>query len=388
MSVVIINNSTIANSVLKNRPDVDLIILDWLLNEEDSNEAEEILSELKENLFAPIIIYTNKGLDQPKRIIHEKNLDRLTVVLDKYTVDGDQVFNKLEEWFQINPELKIFLKWAWQIEKSMGISLWNIYDLEVNGLKAIIDILSDQGELSTTPIEREIIYLFQKVLNRNIDKNINLYNSIKVDLTKLKNKPMTSTVDDFEKLRRFHIFERYKEPIPSSIFTGDILVNRNNEYFIVVTPSCDLCHPEKIENILMIKAEMLEDYRFGRNLCLTGNIVKKDKQKIEDKAKSCLTNNSEVTHFLPYAGNSKYGLICRFDHIKSIKIKLLQKKLKNGEIKCVETIDSPFIENLIQRMNAYLSRIGIRGVGKKEINKIIADTNDPNIKEIMNILFD
>ena len=41
---------------------------------------------------------------------------------------------------------------------------------------------------------------------------------------------------------------------------------------------------------------------------------------------------------------------------------------------CIEIIDSPFIENLIQRLNAYMMRLGVRDLSDSEIGKAVKDT--------------
>lgn len=132
----------------------------------------------------------------------------------------------------------------------------------------------------------------------------------------------------------------------------------------MVTPLCDLCQANKIENVLLLKAEPFdESYRKKENL---GN---------EEKARSYIQNNKEVIHYLPYALDLQTGLLCKFDQISTIKLKLLKERLKNGKMQCIETIDTPFVENLMQRMNAYLMRLGVRDLGKDEIRKILSDTN-------------
>lgn len=364
ISVVTKTNSTDAEYLIKNRPEFDLIILDWFLDEENDDEAKYLLDLLKNQIFAPIIIYTNKGVEGPSLFLKERRLERVTTVLDKAQIDGETVFKEITKWLTNNPELAIFLRWSFEVENKLNNSLWEIHDLEVEGLSALIDLLDQpQGE-SKIPKEKEIINLFDNVLQRKLsNSNEEFFSYVADHISKLQKAKETHPID-VEKLMKFHRFERYKSPILGSISTGDILKNEKDEYFILVTPSCDLCHPEKIENILLLRAEPFNQYRKKRNL-------------ENNKAEPCICNKPDIVHYLPYAANLPYGLICRFDHILSIKLPDLKKEIKDGKIQCVETIDSPFIEYLIQRMNAYMTRLGARDLAKAEIEKILHDTS-PN----------
>ena len=58
------------------------------------------------------------------------------------------------------------------------------------------------------------------------------------------------------------------------------------------------------------------------------------------------------------------------DGLSNIKKEELEKKLDEGAFKCIAVIDSPFIENLLQRMNSYLMRLGVRDLDKAEIRKL------------------
>lgn len=222
-----------AISAVKSRPEIDLVILDWFLNEENSIEAEMIMEELKRNLFVPIVIYTHQGVDHPKEVINQRKLNRIAIALNKADVNGDMVFQKIEEWFEENPELQIFLKWSWEVEKNLGAAQWTIYNLEAGGLKALIEIMKHPEDSSYVPREQDIIELFGKVLKRHLNYNQEFFTSISVNITNLMEGDPVQ-MDDLKKLKMFHRFERYKKPLSGTIWTGDILVNQWEEYSLVI----------------------------------------------------------------------------------------------------------------------------------------------------------
>lgn len=363
ISVVLATNSTEAEAIIKLRPELDLVILDWLLNEEDDLEAKDLLKLMRSKTFAPVIVYTDKGTEIPRAYIKEQNLERIARVLNKSDVKGDKVFDEIEKWLTENPELKIFLRWAYEVESKLNETLWTVHDLEKGGVRALVDLLKpteiQEGHSHITR-EQDLVDFFGKVLTRKLGNNETFMKSIKSDvdfLLEMKDKPEL----DVGKMKAFHSFERYRSSSPKSLWTGSILRDQSQGYFVVVTPVCDLCNKDKIENILLIKAEQLKKYRKER--CIGSG-----------DAKECIKNNIDCVHYLPYAADLPDGLVCRFDSVININKEQLEKMLDQQMMSCLAVIDSPFIENLLQRMNSYLMRLGVRSLDKSEITKLLKDT--------------
>ena len=363
VSVVLATSSTEAEAILKLRPELDLVILDWLLNEEDDLEAKGLLKLMRSQTFAPVIVYTNKGTETPLAYINEQNLGRIARVLNKSDVKGDKVFDEIEKWLTENPELKIFLRWAHEVESKLNETLWTVHDLEQGGVRALIDLLKPaeiQEGHSRITREQDLVNFFGRVLTRKLGNNETLLKSIENDVDLLLHKKSKVELD-VGKMKAFHSFERYKSSNPKSLWTGSILKHQSGRYFVVVTPVCDLCNKDKIENILLINAEPLKKYRKERSIAAGG-------------VKECMKNNIDCVHYLPYAADLSDGLICRFDSFVNFKKERLEKMLDQQQISCLAIIDSPFIENLLQRMNSYLMRLGVRSLDRSEIEKLLEDT--------------
>lgn len=361
ISVISVNNSKDAQNLIKCRPEINFIIIDWYLNEENSMESQVFISNLSDYLFVPIIIYTKQGTIEPKGFIEQKGLERIVRVLDKRDVDGELIFEEMEHWIQENPELKIFLKWSFEVEKNLNQVLWNIYGLETDGLKSLIETIKAGEDVSYMPVEYDLVGIFIKVLLRKLNDTENLFCSISENVKELSEGSESATLDP-EKIKMFHMFERYiSPPVSEPVWTGDILKKSDDEYFVVVTPACDLCNKNKIDNILLLGATPFGKYR-------------KEKQINSKKVENFINNKKDVNHYLPYIPDCPDGLLCRFDNICSIKLEEAKSKIKNENFNRIATIDSPFIENLIQRMNAYLMRLGVRELGEEEVKKIKQDT--------------
>ena len=362
ISVLSVKNSEDAKNLIKCRPEINFIIIDWYLNEENSMESQLFISDLSDYLFVPIIIYTKQGAIEPKEFIKERKLERIVRVLDKRDIDGDLIFEEMKHWIQENPELKIFLKWSFEVEKNLNQVLWNIYGLETDGLKSLIGTIKADEDVSYMPVEYDLVGIFIKVLLRKLNDTEKLFHSISGNVKELLEEAEFISLDP-DKIKMFHMFERYiSPPVSEPVWTGDILKKLDDEYFVVVTPACDLCNKNKIDNILLLGATPFGKYR-------------KEKTINSKNADNIINNKKDVYHYLPYVPDCPDGLLCRFDDISSIKIEDAKSEIEKEHFIRIATIDSPFIENLIQRMNAYLMRLGVRELGKEEVKKIKQDTN-------------
>ena len=355
-------SSTEAKLILQQRPELDIIILDWLLDEENAIEAQELLNYMRKKTFAPIIVYTDKGKEPPSLYLREKKLDRMSIVFNKSEVNGENLFKEIDTWLLQKPELRIFLRWSRQVEHTLNDTLWDIYNLDVNGIKSIIRLLNTPDDLSQLSQEEELVNFFSRILARKLSNQESLLKLIREDIQALPKLEEKTTEEKqqlgFVEMRTFHSFERYKFANSKLLWTGSILKSKAGKYFVVVTPACDFSHKNKIENILLLKAEPMDNYVKSRQLS-------------KGATESCLNHRTACVHFLPYAAGLKDGLICRFDNIFNIDEKQLRKNIDNAELTCLMVIDSPFIENLIQRMNAYLMRVGTRDIDNAEILNLL-----------------
>lgn len=355
-----------AQAIIQDRPEINVIVLDWYLNEEDSMESKLLLDHVKDNLFAPVLIYTKQSIEEPNSYVKERGLGKTVRVFDKSKVDCDSVFNEMRRWIDENPELKIFLKWSFQVEKTLNAAVWRVHDLELGGLKAVLELAAHEEDASHTPAEHDLVGLLLKVLSRRLSHNKDFFASIREDFEELMGSG-GHVEADVDTIRMFHEFERYiRPPVSEPIWTGDILKNGQGEYSIVVTPVCDLCQPGNIGSVLLLKAMPLKEFRKARGLGSS--------QSSNDKVKKILANRKTVLHYLPHVEGCEDGLVCLFDQIASVELEKAKGMISKGDLTRIVTIDSPFIENLVQRMNAYLMRLGVRNLTKEEIERLLEDT--------------
>jgi len=341
-----------------------LVILDWLLDEESDRESRQLLFFLKNHAFAPVIIYTDKGKEAPSYYLMKSHLNRIAMTLDKSEVKGEIVIGEIKKWLDANPELKIFLMWDNEVKRRLNQTLWAIHDLEIGGLRALVELLKTPDGFPLTTRERDLVDFFGGVLTRKLIVDEKFLKSIETIIENMLTLREETGVD-LSKLKTFHAFERYKAPGHEQICNGGILENNSGEYFIIVTPVCDFFYANKIERILLIEAEP-----FGKYI--------KNNRLSRGKLEACITNKKSVIHYLPYVPNLSEGLICHFDRISNVDFEDLKKLIDSQQMNCFAVMDSPFIENLMQRMNAYLMRLGVRDLHDGEITSLLDEATADN----------
>lgn len=210
-------------------------------------------------------------------------------------------------------------------------------------------------------IENYITQIFWKHLSNSLDLWINdkVRSSEKKEKSLLRytllhiQEYLELTADsDFE---NYHPAEIYiTPPIKDKVFTGDILLHKeSHERFIVLTPSCDLAHDGKTDNVLLSK---IDSNILIPELKAIINNPEESKGKIKSSRKyleKIITNNkSNKYHFLPKYKTLPAGLI-DFQNLKSVdKLKIKE------EFKIEAAINSSFVKDILARFSYYYSRQG------------------------------
>lgn len=189
----------------------------------------------------------------------------------------------------------------------------------------------------------------QKILERYILLHIQEY----LELT---------TESDFE---NYHPAEIYiTPPIKTKLFTGDILTeNDSNKRYIVLTPSCDLAHEGKTDNVLLVK---IEDKDVGEIFALKAIIndstVGKDKRNnATSKLKNLIKNSIPKYHFLPEYKKIAAGLI-NFQLLKSV-----DKNDISHHFTRLTSVNNSFTKDIVSRFSFYYSRQGSPDFNIEEI---------------------
>ena len=145
------------------------------------------------------------------------------------------------------------------------------------------------------------------------------------------------------------------------ICTGDIF-QKQNEYFVVLTPACDLAN-QKTENILLSKIISHKDIKlFNDHL---EELIRLDKVTAErkwDKKVEVLSKwfrNGELAryHFLPKVSFFPGGFI-DFQQISSVSYDAQNKRISELSFTKLGVLTDSFVKEIISRFGAYYQRQG------------------------------
>ena len=213
----------------------------------------------------------------------------------------------------------------------------------------------------TGTIENYITEIFWKHLSNSLDLWINDNERSDEEKQKSLLRYTLLHIQEYLELTADSNFENYHPaeiyitpPIKDKVFTGDILLNlESNERFIVLTPSCDLAHDGKTDNVLLTKID--SDILIPELKTIINN-PEESKGNIKSSRKDLeriITNNkSNKYHFLPEYKTLPAGLI-DFQNLKSV-----EKQKIEEEYKIEAAINSSFVKDILARFSYYYSRQG------------------------------
>lgn len=341
----------------------DGAVIDLKLDSDDVDKAEgnNIIRTIKKNFRIPVIILTGFKGDLEEDI--KENLFTKVVVKGECSID--EVLNHFIE-----------LKDNRLIQLLGENGMINQYLLEIFWNKIVDEYdywnKEYEGEKFARVVSRHIInYLFE-MLEMNNDGEFDEYDSSEVYII---------------------------PPIKEHLFTGDI-IKKDEEYYIVLMPACDLANEGKVKQVVLGKiisydktvftyrtelegmnkkinsytkkiieledkiAKCIEEnnflnsnkYLIEKNKYLELKFKKQNDKNITlEKIKKICTNNYKLSwHFLPCT-NRFCGGIIDFTDIQSINM----TDIKDGSVYSREcSISSGFIKDITARFSQYYARQG------------------------------
>lgn len=312
---------------ISNHIDAAIVDLDLLGIGVGDSSGNEIIKEIKQNLRFPVFVISSTPQNVEEGIREESSLFKIK----SRGEEGDF----LEEFVDIfNTGITQILNKKGTIEKYITTIFWK-------HLSNSIDIWVEDKERS--PDEKH------KSLLRYTLLHIQEY----LELTE------ESGFEDY------HPAEIYITPvIKPNVFTGD-LVNKigTDEYFIVLTPSCDLAQA-KAKDILLVNIESE-----GSNIITEKvNLIKKGKasEEVLLEAKNVIyelihNTYSNKYHFLPKYKEISGGVI-NFQKINSVRVREF-----SNDFNRIASINSNFTKDIVARFSYYYARQGSPDFNSNEI---------------------
>lgn len=315
--------------------DAAIVDLDLKNTGGQDSSGNEILKEIKNNLRFPVYVVTGTPQNVDEDLKDESAFFKI-----KTRGDVEEI-SYWEQFINIyNTGITQILNRKGTIEKYLSNIFWNHI---ADSIDLWITDKTRTPEQKEKTLLRYTLLHIQEYLEQNSD----------------------NTFDNYHPAEAYII-----PPVKQFVFTGD-LVNENSsgDKYIILTPSCDLAHEGKTENVLLVK---IENENVGEIAILKAKIkANESKGKVKDAKKNleCLiTNNKNKYHFLPSYKSIEGGLI-DFQVLKSVS-----KESILIDYKRVASLNSQFTKDVVSRFSYYYSRQGSPDFKVDEIYKSIIES--------------
>lgn len=218
-----------------------------------------------------------------------------------------------------------------------------ILDYFVNIYKTgIMNILGGRGQ-----IEQVLSKIYNNNIRHNIEEWLNLgsEDSSKTEAALLRF--IGHCIEDMlhTDYVKTYSTETYIAPLLNEeLAPGLIFKNDRDNYFLLITPACDLALRKGSR-----KSDTLQ-------LCCIENIIKHfpgTSQSAKNKRAATLQNRNNMFHHLPKSAVFEGGLV-NFQGLKTIEI----SEVENGNYKSVAKITSSYLKNILARFSNYYARQG------------------------------
>jgi len=328
---ILVTNKSSLDEVKKNITDYenfDIIILDVYDKKKKSNIGEKILIEIKKNFFIPIIFYTGFS-----HLIEDHKSEIIRIVNKSEGSDG--IIREIKNIS--NSNLLSFKK-----------KLKNY--LNENIRKYLWDHIHDNWENIRSEIEETSLdYLLIKRLGNALSERY-IGEILGPDAQCVKKHPLECYI---------------YPPLKAEIDSGDI-IKKGEEYFLVLTPSCDLVVREngkiKAEHILLVELIKLKDTSEYKEY-LENQTVKNEKN-----LKNIISNNkSERYFFLPKTWFLE-NMVIDFQKIRSVEYN------KISEYQKIIELDSLHLSSILANFIRHYDRIGTADLDHEKLLQKIKET--------------
>ncbi|WP_421950796.1 hypothetical protein [Pelagibacterium sp.] len=156
---------------------------------------------------------------------------------------------------------------------------------------------------------------------------------------------------------KWHPYEAYIHPSANEdrAHTGDIFELAKDEFWIVLSPQCDMA-TQKISNVLLARCKVgEEEWEAAIKKIQEANGDGAKISKEQKRLRKFVNQNIETRrHFLPPLHSNDKPMMVDFGDTQTIPLSELNKKLDLRRA----TVSAPFLSNLIQRFGSHISRTG------------------------------
>jgi hypothetical protein len=354
--------------LIKTKMLFDCIVLDWYLEEENSSLSRLILSELKDNYFAPVLIYSNHAanfrseqeegtFEYPKNLIKEVDKDNFS-----------DIKAKTEEWINSNYTAQLANIYLSKIYDGIHKTFIDLIEIPTGDIGSVLKKVVKVGDTIDWSNDFILGRLTQKLINDDEFRE-----KLSLVVNQIPDNPATTSLEKKKIAQKILYFNNKS----SYISNGDLIkisiqgVNPSNFYGIVINPECDLVQG----NSRYIEVVKLKDINsLGLNTSEIGG-VKSNKNESHFFFPSLYSNKqeNEVEEFIDLVAvfkskhiilSSKTDGVTKYPKVTS-RLKFtdsLTFENNNCTIEYVSSLVNPYKSEFFTKKNSHDSRVGIPNI--------------------------
>jgi CheY-like chemotaxis protein len=221
---------------IKSQALFDCIVLDWFLEDPESSIlSKQILNELKNNYYAPVMIYSHHAeefrsemeqgiISYPKNLIREFQKNNFT-----------EINARIEEWLDAEYTAKLSSIYLKEVCEKIHKIFWGLNEIKDGNIAAVYkNIISENGNIDWAS-DFIINLLLQSITTDKAFRD-----KIQPLISQVQTEQLQTTLDDKRKVINKIL---YYKSTPEFLSNGDIIkINMDNQscYGFIVAPDCDL----------------------------------------------------------------------------------------------------------------------------------------------------
>lgn len=241
---------------LKSGKHFDLIILDWYLEDDNSNLSRLVLEFLYDRLFVPIFIWSHhmEDLNRSLESNEIKYPKMLIKPISKHEFSPESIKDMIGIWLESSPTAQISDIYRNSIRDNLEKVFFELSELRSGDLASILKVLvGDEENIDWS--NDFILNLVHRKLLADDTFTANLKTLINAASNNLGN-------EELAKRRKIINKVLYYQSAPSIIRCGDIIkIQKDSEvlkYGIIVTPDCDI-EQKRTKYLEIVELKRIED---------------------------------------------------------------------------------------------------------------------------------
>lgn len=237
-------------SRLASLPPFQMVILDWLLDDESELDALLCLTKLRETRFVPVVIWTEElgKFHESESEVKARFPEAWFRGLSKSEVNHERLLQELSQWHQQAPA-RLAEQFRQSVATAVEQTLYTLAEQSIDDLTKGLKTLIALGDGSDVDMEHAADVML-RLMGRQLYRDTAFTNELKQIVAGLETSNPQPSKTEKQRASQMEALFMYYQPSDDVVRNGDIVkINGDNfeKLAIILTPACDLANPGKTD---------------------------------------------------------------------------------------------------------------------------------------------